>query len=106
MILLGIFLLLYPAYMHFRLKQCYTRTRLGDGSRVIDFDQHSIKTNEANAKSEVGWVAIQFVREDKNVMMLYLAPAKFIMISKSACSVEQLNEIRGLFPRNIPVVFR
>jgi hypothetical protein len=74
---------------------------MGDGSRVIDFDQNSIRANEANVKSEVEWAAIQSIKEDKNIMMLYLAPAKFVMIPKRARFEEQYSELQELFRQNI-----
>ena len=106
MILCAIPLLLYPFYIRFRLKQCFTRTRMGDGSRFIDFDQHSIRANEANVRSEIEWAAIQSIKEDNNIMMLYLAPAKFIIIPKKACSEDQHSELRVLFQQNIRIAPR
>ena len=105
MILCAILLLSYPIYMRFRFRQCYTRTRIGDGRRVIDLDRSSIKCQEGNVKSEVEWVAIRTVKEDKNLIMLYIAPAKFIMIPKTACSEEQRSELQTLFQQNVRIAF-
>jgi hypothetical protein len=102
----GLILLFYPIYMRNRLKRCYVRTRLGNGLRTIDFDLNSIKAVEENVKSEIEWAAIQSVREDKNVIMLYLAPAKFMMIPTRVCSDEQRNELRQIFPENLPIESR
>jgi len=97
MIVCAIALFLVPLYVRLRLKSCYRRTRIGDGTRALDFDEQSIKAEEDHIRSEFGWSAIQFTREDKNVLMLYLAPAKFIAIPKRVCSTEQLEELRLLF---------
>jgi len=94
-------LLCYPFYLRYRLKSFYSRTRTGDGSRILDFDQESIKAQGAHAKTELDWSAIQFIREDKNVFMLYLAPAKFLMIPKGCCPPEVLEEIKRLYNQSL-----
>ncbi len=94
-------LILYPFYMRFKLKRCYTRTRLGDGTRTIEFNQQSIRSQETNVKSDIEWAAIQSISEDKNVLMLYLAAAKFMLIPKRVCSEGQLDELRSLFQNHI-----
>lgn len=97
MICAGVFLVLYPFYVRYRLKSCYKRTRVGDGSRTFDIDHDSIKAREGQTSSEILWSAIQNIREDENLMMLYIAPAKFVMIPKRCCTAQELSEIMALF---------
>lgn len=90
-------LILHPLYIRHRMKSCYRRTRIGNGTRTIDFDEQTIKTREGATRSEFDWSAIKFIREDKNVMMLYLAPAKFLLIPKRCCTPQDLENMRRLF---------
>lgn len=101
MIVCAIALILAPLYVRLRLKGCYRRTLIGDGARVIDFDEQSIKAEEAHIRSEFAWSAIRFTRENKSLLMLYLAPAKFIAIPKRVCSPEQIEELRLLFREKV-----
>jgi len=93
----AVILVLYPLYIRYRLNRCYKRTRIGDGSRVIDLDEHLIKVQEGATRSELEWSAIQFIREDKNVLMLYLAPAKFLLVPKRCCPAQTLDEVKRLY---------
>lgn len=69
---------------------------MGDGTRVLSFDEQLIKAEECHIKSEFEWPAIRFMREDKNVLMPYLAPSKFITVPKRACSLEEFEALRQL----------
>jgi hypothetical protein len=97
----GLFFTLYPLYFRFKLKRCYLRTRTGSGERTLDFNNEVIKTEEANAKSELNWAVVRSFSEDKDTFLLYLAPAKMVMIPKRICSESQLTELRDMLQRNI-----
>jgi hypothetical protein len=47
------------------------------------------------------WKGIHYFREDKNVFLLYLAPAKFLAIPKRVCTEEQITEFRSLLSRQV-----
>ena len=98
---IGLFLTFYPFYFRFKLKRCYDRTRMGSGERTFDFDDTIILLEEANAKSEVNWAAIKSFSEDKNSFLIYLAPAKMIMVPKRICPEPQLTELRDMCRRKI-----
>ncbi len=93
----GLFLLSYPLYLHFTMKRCYLKTRTGDGSLTLDFDDSSIRSTTPGTRGEIEWSAIQTLRENEKVLLVYLAPAKMFMIPKRVCSPEQVEEIRQLF---------
>jgi hypothetical protein len=98
---IGLFLTFYPVYFRFKLKRCYVRTRIGSGERTFDFDDKIILLEEANAKSEVNWAAVKSFSEDKDSFLIYLAPAKMIMVPKRICPEPQLTELRDMCQRNI-----
>jgi hypothetical protein len=56
------------------------------------------------AKSEIEWPAISRFAEDKNVFLLYMAQAKFLVIPKRILSAEQIEEARALFTAKTPSV--
>lgn len=98
---IGLFLTFYPVYFRFKLKRCYVRTRIGSGERTFDFDDTIILLEEANAKSEVNWAAVRSFSEDENSFLIYLAPAKMIMVPKRICPEPQLTELHEMCRRNI-----
>jgi hypothetical protein len=97
----GICLAGYPFYWRFKLKRCYVRTRTGDGSRAYDFGETQIRAQEPGAKSEIEWSAVRSIAEDKKVFLLYLAPAKYILIPKRLCAEEVADELQKLFAEKI-----
>lgn len=92
----GSILLLCPVYIHFQMRRLYRRTRSGPGQCDVDFDENSIHMTGAHTKSELDWNAIKRFRENKIVFLLYLAPARFIVIPKRAISEGQVAELRSL----------
>jgi hypothetical protein len=52
-----------------------------------------------NVSSDFNWKAVQFFREDPKLIMLYLAPAKFVALPKRACTPEQIAELQSLLAR-------
>jgi hypothetical protein len=96
MLFCGLLLLFYPFYMRARLKSCYKRTLVGDGRRALDLDENTIKGRESNICSEFQWAAVKSFQEGKEIVLLYIAPAKFIAIPKHACLPSQLDQIRDL----------
>jgi hypothetical protein len=97
----GVFLMGYPFYTRYRLKWCYTQTRNGSEISRVDFEEGSIRYEGPNAKTEYAWSAIRSFAEDASTFALYLAPAKFIIISKRLCTPEQINELRALFQQKV-----
>jgi len=93
----ALILILYPLYIRYRLNSCYRRTRIGDGTRKIDLDEHPIKAQEGHTRSEFDWSAVHSIREDRHVIMLYIAPAKFLMIPKRCCSQQETDEVKRLY---------
>lgn len=83
--------------MRFRIKQCFRRTRTGDGSLAFNFDESGIRGVGQGTRTEIEWSAIQTMREDEKSLLLYLAPAKMLMIPKRVCSSAHLEELRRLF---------
>ncbi len=94
--LCGSALILIPVFLHLNLKRCYNRSGAGSGACTIDFDDDGIRAVGAHSKSELEWSAIQSHSEDKNVFLLYLAPARFLPVPKRFCTVDQVNELRLL----------
>ncbi|HUX45922.1 MAG TPA: YcxB family protein [Terracidiphilus sp.] len=97
----GIFLAGLPLYYRYRLKSCYRRTRIDDGSVTLDLSDEGIHSESSNTKTDIAWNAVRSFTENKHLFMLYLAPAKFIAIPKHICSAQQIDELRGLFQRHI-----
>ena len=101
MLMCGLYLVLCPLYLNWRLKRCYKRTRSGKDNCTATFSEERILIDAGNMKSEFDWTAVHFLREDKKVFMLYLAPAKFIAIPKRVCTESQVEELRSLFQQQI-----
>jgi len=97
----GVYFALYPLMIRIRLKRCYRRTRSGDGENSAEFGEESIRINAENTSSELNWKAIESYREDKNVFLLYLAPAKFIALPKRALTPQQIVELRSMLTRQV-----
>jgi hypothetical protein len=96
LLVLGTFMAFYPLYLRFRLKHCYRGTRSETGDCIITLDMERILLEGRNTKSEMSWAAIQFYRESEAVVMLYLAPAKFVAIPKRVCTETQVGELRTI----------
>jgi hypothetical protein len=101
MLCLGTYLTLYRFSYRLRLKRCYARTLIGSGLRKFDFTDEMITLEESNAKSEVQWAAVRSYLENKSIFLVFLAPAKMIMVPKRICTESQLSELRELCRRNI-----
>lgn len=101
LIICGIILLFYPIYLHFWFRRCYKLTRSGNDGCQLTFGEESIGTEGQYSKGEMEWKGIHFFREDKNVFLLYLAPAKFLAIPKRVCTEEQITEFRSLLSRQV-----
>jgi hypothetical protein len=46
MIACALILLAYPIHHRYRVKSSFKRTRIGDGNRTFDIDEHSLKLQE------------------------------------------------------------
>jgi hypothetical protein len=101
MIICGIVLVGCPIYLHFQLRRCYKRTRSGKDGCQLTFGEDRIGIQGQYSKGEMEWKGIRSFRDDKNVFLLYLAPARFIAIPKRVCTDEQIDEIRSLLLRQV-----
>ena len=101
MLICAIILLCCPIYLHFQLRRCYKRTRSGNDGCQLTFGEERIGVEGQFSKGEMEWKGIHFFREDKNVFLLYLAPAKFLAIPKRVCTEEQITEFRSLLSRQV-----
>ena len=99
-------MLCYPLFMRLRWKRCYVRTRSEEGECTVDFDDAMIRTAAANTRSEIQWQAVRSFSESQKVFLLYLAPAKFIVIPKRICAEKLADELRLLFKQEIGAVHR
>ena len=93
-------LLLFPLLIRLNWWYCYTRTRSDSGHRNFVFTDDFIRTETEYSRGEVDWPAIRSFKENAKVLLLYIAPAKFFVIPKRACSREQLDELQSLIVRH------
>jgi YcxB-like protein len=101
MLSLGAFFALYPFYMTYKLKRCFERTRTDTAEFTIEFDEELIRTASLNSKSEIAWAAVNATAQDDNVFLIYLAPAKFLVVPMRVCDEQQLIEVRELCERKV-----
>jgi hypothetical protein len=99
--LCGLFLIGLSLYVNWITRRSYALTRGNCGDCTIDFDSQLIRTKCLHSRSEVEWTAIQSSSEDSKTFLLYLAPARFLVIPKRACTDEQLNELRTLLHEKV-----
>ena len=97
----GLILLSYPIYLRYRLKYIFRQTRSGDGRMTFEFDESGIRSSTEGTRGEVEWSAIQTVREDQTLILIYLAPAKMFMIPKRVCSSQEVENLHQLFHARI-----
>jgi hypothetical protein len=97
----GLVLCLIPVYIRVMTRRAFYRSRIGSGDCTIDFNPELIRTSGPNSKSEIKWSAIQSFNEDGNAFLLYLAPSRFLIIPKRACSAKQIDELRSLLVEKI-----
>lgn len=97
----GFVLLCCPLFLHLMMKRSYKRTRSGTGDCTIELDQEMIRTKGLHTKSEMEWTAIQSFSEDSKTFLLYLAPARFVVVPKRACTDEEVNELRTLLQNRV-----
>jgi hypothetical protein len=75
------------------------------GDCTVNFTTEAIFTTGAHSKSEIQWSAIQSSSEDEKCILLYLAPGRFLVIAKRACTPAQIEDLQALFSSCItPVV--
>jgi hypothetical protein len=99
--LCGLFLVCIPLYVRWMTKRCYVRTKSDSSDCSIEFDERSIRAKNLHTRSEVEWTAIRSSSEDSKTFLLYLAPARFLVIPKRACTSEQANELRTLLQEKV-----
>ena len=97
----GLFLAFYPLYLRHRLKRCYTRTRTGNDECTVTFEEESFRTEGQNSNSDVKWAAVKKFRENDKLFLLYLAPAKFLVLPKNQFQPGQVDEFRALLAKKL-----
>jgi hypothetical protein len=100
-VIFALILCLIPVYVHFMTRRAYFRSRTRSDECAIDFSSELIRTSGSNIKSEVNWSVIQSFNEDGKAIVLYLAPARFLIIPKRVCTSSQIEELRGLISKNV-----
>jgi|CZKF01.1.fsa_nt_gi hypothetical protein len=105
MIVCGMILVCCPLYMHFQRKRCYKRTRSDNGECNLTLDEERIGIEGQFTNGEMDWRAVKSFRENKKVFLLYLAPAKFLVVPKRVCTDAQISELRAILSQKIqPVI--
>lgn len=99
--LCGLLLACLPLYVHWVTKRTYRRTQSGTGDCTIEFDPEIIRTKGLHTRSEVEWTAVQSSAEDVTTFLLYLAPARFVVVPKRVCTSEQVIKLRTLFQEKV-----
>ena len=95
-ILFALYFLLSPVFVHFLYKRQFRRTRTTEEESSIDLEDDMIRCQGTHSKGELLWAAVRSFSEDSKMLLLYLAPGKFLCIPKRACTESQLEELRGL----------
>jgi hypothetical protein len=98
---LGVFFVLYPLYYRFNLRHCYTRSRTGNDECELLFDEDTIRVQGPNSSGEMKWAAFKKFSENDKLYLLYLAPAKFIIVPKHYFETGQVDEFRALLARKL-----
>lgn len=106
MIVCGVLLVCSPIYMRMRLRSCYKRTRSDSGESTLNFGEERVEIKGRYTNSELDWRAVKSFREDAKVFMLYLAPGRFIVIPKRACTEAQISDLRAIFLQKVPPVIQ
>ena len=97
----GLLLACLPLYLEWAWRRSYKRMRIGAGDCSIEFDDEMIRSKGLHTRSEMEWTATQSSSEDSKVFLLYLAPARFVVIPKRVCTNEQMNELRTLLQNHV-----
>ncbi len=90
-----------PLILRLDAKRRFSRSRSGTGDCAIAFGP-DLHCQGMYPKSEIEWQAIQRLSEDKNIVLLYLAPGKFIVVPKRVCTSGQAEELRTILRQNVP----
>lgn len=96
-------LLLYPVFLRIRLRRAYIRNQSGPEERTMTFEPGRLVIEGPNSRSEMNWKAIKSYRVGDKVMLIYLAPGRFIPIPKRACSDALIQEIHSLLMRKLMI---
>jgi YcxB-like protein len=104
LVLWGLLLIAYPFYVRWCWKRCYRRTRMGpeDDLHVIILHEDKISITASNTKSEFTWQVVKSCLENDKTILLYVAPAKFILLPKRAIRENDLNRLHDLIQASIP----
>jgi hypothetical protein len=100
----GFIFALCPLYYRRRLIRRYRLTRCSEATSV-EIEEELIRFKTENMSSECQWKAVRMYLEDPRILLLYIAPIKFIPLPKHAFTQEQVEELHSLLARqNIPTV--
>lgn len=101
LLFLGIVMALYPIFYRHRIKRFYERTRTGNNECNATFSEDLIHVESADSSSDVKWTAIKSFSENNKVLLLYLAPAKFLILPKREFQPGQVEELRSMLQRKL-----
>jgi YcxB-like protein len=93
---LAVYFLSIPLIVHMSYKRHFRRTKCTDEESSLDFGQEAIRCQGPHSKSELEWEAVRSFSEGDKMLLLYLAPGKFLCIPKRVCSSPQLEELRAM----------
>ena len=86
-------------------KKSYRRTRCGEGDVEVLLNENGIFSEISGlTKGEFSWKATKSWREDKEQVLIYLAPAIFVILPKRVVTESQLNDLRELLHRKMTPV--
>jgi hypothetical protein len=94
----GFIFALCPLYYQRRLIRRYRLTRSSDET-AVEIEEELIRFKTENMSSECQWKAVRLFLEDSKLVLLYIAPIKFIPLPKHAFAPEQLAELQSLLAR-------
>jgi hypothetical protein len=103
---LGVIMGCWRFYVRRNYKKRYRQTRCGEGDSELLFTENFIFSEKRDiAKSEFSWKSAKSWRENATVLLIYVAPALFIIVPKRTISESQLHDLRELLRRKVnPIV--
>lgn len=99
---LCVFLCLLPLLFRLNLRRCYRLTRVSDKPCIIELDEENIRTElPGHSRTTLEWAAVQEYREGKKMILIYLAPSRFLAIPKHVLQPHQCEELLTLVRRKV-----
>jgi hypothetical protein len=101
-LLYGLFLVSYRYLLQGRVRKVYRETRRGTGATLLDIDDdHFFCEWPDFAKTSIAWQAVKKFRENEKVILVYVAPAIFLILPKRSLSPEQYGQLVFLLNRKV-----